>query len=86
MVFRTTSTSINSGATAGAHGVISPIPVHVGPAWPSTTQVNKSTAHKGTAYKSTSLIMGRVVPARGPSHRPRHDPQLVMCAKPTQIA
>jgi hypothetical protein len=36
-----------------------------GPVWPGTAQ-----AHKGTAHKSTYLIMGRAVPARVPSHRP----------------
>jgi hypothetical protein len=43
-------------------------------------------AHKSTTYKSTSPIMGRVVPARGPVIDALYGPQLVMCVRPTQIA
>jgi hypothetical protein len=35
-----------------------------GPAWAGMAQT-----HKGTAHKSTYLIMGRVLPARVPCHR-----------------
>jgi hypothetical protein len=48
--------------------------VHVGR--PGTAQAHKSTFHKGTAHKSTYLIMGRVVPARVPSHRPAARPTI----------
>jgi hypothetical protein len=47
-----------------------------GSAWPGTAHAHKSTIHKGTAHKSTYQIMGRVMPARVPCHRPTTRPTI----------
>jgi hypothetical protein len=46
------------------------------PVWSGTAQTHKSIAHKGTAHKSTYLIMGRAVPACVLCHRPTALPKI----------